>query len=67
MFEQLTCLLCGRTDRDVETTWVRWTEPDDDGHSFGTTNRCKDRVACAKRVELNGEPWPVSDGMAYGK
>lgn len=61
MAEHLTCLLCGQTDRDVIHTWVRWKETVD-GKAFGTVYRCKDRGACIRRVEANGEAWPVADG-----
>jgi hypothetical protein len=64
MFEQLTCLLCGNADRDVERSLVRWTEPDPEGNHYSMTNRCKNRVECARRVEANGDVWPVKDGAA---
>ena len=60
MIEPLTCLLCGTTNHDVEHTWVRWLEPVE-GQNFSTIYRCKDRAACHRRVELNGDRWEVDD------
>jgi hypothetical protein len=62
MPELLTCLLCGATDRNVVHTWARFKEPNEAGESFGVIDRCKNRVACAQRVEVNGDTWPVYDG-----
>lgn len=63
MYETPTCLLCGHSDRDVERTWARFREPNDEGQSYGVMDRCKDRTACYQRAKANGADWPVEDGV----
>jgi len=54
-----TCALCGHTGNDVATGVVAWKQLVE--RPFETAERCRDREACRKRVELVGDVWPVED------
>jgi hypothetical protein len=62
--ELLECAICGDTSLDVLLGIVAW-KPTDERHvtgGFEAVPRCRDRIACRRRVELAGKPWPIISG-----
>ena len=56
----MTCILCGREDRDVRISAITWvTEP-----RYGYGPRCQDRRACHDRCIANGDEWLVDDNQS---
>ncbi len=55
-----TCLLCGHMDLGVRMALVRYRK----GEPYGSIPRCKDVDRCRRRVEANGDEWPVADTPA---
>jgi hypothetical protein len=51
------CLLCGAEGYDISMALVRWK--DTTHGEYGSIPRCKDEQACRRRVEEEGEEWPV--------
>lgn len=54
----LPCLLCG-DDRDVSMALARFR----DG-TYEAIPRCKDAIACQRRVEDAGQTWDIDDRRA---
>ena len=56
----MTCILCGREDRDIRVAAIKWiAEP-----VYGYGPRCPDRRGCHDRVIANGDEWLVNDGQS---
>ena len=59
--EPLACVICGDTpwqQGNVAMALIRWRDGD---KRYGSGPRCKDVVACRRRVEANDEAWPLID------
>jgi hypothetical protein len=51
--------MCGAEGYDISMALVRWK---DTRHGeYGSVPRCKDEQACRRRVEEEGEEWPVAE------
>ena len=56
--DSMPCLLCG-SERDVSMALARYR----DG-TYGSIPRCKDALACRRRVEDAGQEWDIDDRRA---
>ena len=57
--EPTRCQLCGNTDRrDLRTALAHWRDAPP-GMAYSHIEACRDREACRRRVELQGDLWPL--------
>lgn len=56
-----TCVICGQEDRDVAGSLIEWKHPMEGEGRFDFVPRCRDRAACRRRCESQGEEWPVPE------
>lgn len=61
-----TCAICTATEREARLApgLLRFRTLPGDPLDVQANDRCVDRSACRRRVELSGEEWPVLDSPA---
>ena len=58
-----TCAICQATEREARLSLglLRFRTLPGDPLDVQASDRCVDRDACRRRVELSGQEWPVLD------